>query len=167
MGWTVMRSKLFAHLLSACHSSGSREHASKHDSQIAAWRNLFHVLLHGLFHQTRYPIAQHARSVLSQSIRRPVLYSQSLSKIIEWAAKRSYSIYLLQYATIEFATNAIYAGALNGEYSTLAWSLRLATWILATALAYGLALAIASVVDTFIIEPIQTKLKQYRLTTTG
>jgi len=95
------------------------------------------------------------------------LHSQSLSKIIEWAAKRSYSIYLLQYATIEFATNTIYAGALNGEYSTLAWSFRLATWILATALAYGLALAIASVVDTFIIEPIQTKLKQYRLTTTG
>lgn len=95
------------------------------------------------------------------------LHSQSLSKIIEWAAKRSYSIYLLQYATIEFATNAIYAGALNGEYSALAWSLRLATWILATALAYGLALAIASVVDTLIIEPIQAKLKQYRLTTTG
>ena len=72
------------------------------------------------------------------------LQSQSLSKTIEWAAKRSYSIYLLQYATIEFATNVIYAGALNGGHAALAWPLRLATWILATAVAYGLALAVAS-----------------------
>lgn len=87
------------------------------------------------------------------------LQSQSLSKTIEWAAKRSYSIYLLQYATIEFATNVIYAGALNGGYAALAWPLRLATWILATAVAYGLALVVASVVDPFIIEPIQKKLR--------
>lgn len=87
------------------------------------------------------------------------LHSQSLSKIIEWAAKRSYSIYLLQYATIEFATNLIYAGALNSGYATLAWHLRLATWIFAAALAYGLALAVASIVDTLIIEPIQKILR--------
>lgn len=95
------------------------------------------------------------------------VHSQALSNIIEWAAKRSYSIYLLQYATIEFATNAIYAGALNGGYAELAWPLRLASWILATALAYGLALAVVSFVDPLIIEPIQTKLKQHRLEATG
>lgn len=95
------------------------------------------------------------------------VHSQALSKIIEWAAKRSYSIYLLQYATIEFATNAIYARALNGGYAELAWPLRLASWILATALAYGLALAVASIMDPLIIEPIQTKLKQHRLKATG
>lgn len=87
------------------------------------------------------------------------LQSQSLSKTIEWVAKRSYSIYLLQYATIEFATNVIYAGALNGRYATLVWPLRLSTWIFATVLAYGLALAVASIVDTLIIEPIQKKLR--------
>lgn len=95
------------------------------------------------------------------------VHSQALSKIIEWAAKRSFTIYLLQYATIEFATNAIYAGALNGGYAALAWPLRLASWILATALAYGLALAVASIVDPLVIEPIQTKLKQYRSKTAG
>lgn len=87
------------------------------------------------------------------------LQSQSLSKTIEWVAKRSYSIYLLQYATIEFATNVIYAGALNGRYATLVWPLRLSTWIFVTVLAYGLALAVASIVDTLIIEPIQKKLR--------
>ena len=90
------------------------------------------------------------------------LNSQSISKIIEWAAKRSYSIYLLQYATIEFAINIIYTKMLNGTYATLVWPFRLATWIAATALAYCTALAIASVVDTFIIEPIQGKIKQQR-----
>ena len=60
MGWTVIRCVLFALQLSACHPCGSRKHASKHGSQIVAWRNLFHVLLHGLFHQTCYPVAGHA-----------------------------------------------------------------------------------------------------------
>lgn len=93
------------------------------------------------------------------------LHSQTFSNIIEWTAKRSYSIYLLQYATIELATSVIYNGVLDGGYSTLSWPLRIATWILATALAYGLALAVASVVDPFIIGPIQVKLKQYRQNT--
>lgn len=93
--------------------------------------------------------------------------SQSLSKLIEWAAKRSYSIYLLQYATIEFAIDVIYIGALHSGYATLAWPLRLITWVSATVLAYGTALIIASIVDTFVIEPIQTKLKQCRLKIAG
>lgn len=95
------------------------------------------------------------------------LQSKSLSKLIEWAAKRSYSIYLLQYETIEFAIGVIYIGALHSGYATLAWPLRLITWISATALAYGTALTIASIVDAFVIEPIQTKLKQHRLKTAG
>lgn len=94
---------------------------------------------------------------------RLTISSNVLSKAIEWSAKRSYSIYLLQYTTIEFAINIVYITALNGEYATLAWPLRLLTWLLATALAYGLALAIASLVDTLIIGPIQSKIKQHRL----
>lgn len=93
------------------------------------------------------------------------LKSQALSSIVGWTAKRSYSIYLLQYTTIELATSVIYNGALDGSYATLSWPLRITTWILATALAYGLALAVASVVDPFTIEPIQVKLKQYRQNT--
>lgn len=95
------------------------------------------------------------------------LQSKSLSKLIEWAAKRSYSIYLLQYTTIEFAIDVIYIGALHSGYATLAWPLRLITWVSATVLAYGTALTIASIVDTFVIEPIQAKLKQRRLKTAG
>ncbi len=93
--------------------------------------------------------------------------SKSLSKLIEWTAKRSYSIYLLQYATIEFAIDVIYIGVLHSGYATLAWPLRLITWVSATVLAYGTALTIASIVDTFVIEPIQTKLKQRRLKAAG
>lgn len=96
-------------------------------------------------------------------IDRLTISSNALSKVIEWSAKRSYSIYLLQYTTIEFAINIVYITALNGGYATLAWPLRLFTWLLATALAYGLALAIASLVDTLIIGPIQSKIKQRRL----
>lgn len=55
------------------------------------------------------------------------LHSQTFSNIIEWTAKRSYSIYLLQYATIELATSVIYNGVLDGGYSTLSWPLRIAT----------------------------------------
>lgn len=96
-------------------------------------------------------------------IDRLTISSNVLSKAIEWSAKRSYSIYLLQYTTIEFAINIVYFTALNGEYATLAWPLRLLTWLLATALAYGLALAMASLVDTLIVEPIQSIIKQHRL----
>lgn len=95
------------------------------------------------------------------------LHSQAFSKIIQWTAKRSYSIYLLQYATIEFATSVIYDSALNGGYATLSWPFRLATWILATAFAYGTALAIASLVDTLVIRPIQTRLKKQRILITN
>lgn len=91
--------------------------------------------------------------------------SNALSSFIEWTAKRSYSIYLLQYTTIEFAISIVYTAVLNGGYATLSWPLRLLTWLLATTLAYGLALAIASFVDTLIIEPIQLKIRQYRLKT--
>lgn len=59
-GWTVIRSKLFAHQLSACHLCGSHKHASTHYSAIASRRNVFHILLHGIFHQEGYPIARHA-----------------------------------------------------------------------------------------------------------
>ena len=61
------------------------------------------------------------------------------------------------------ANNIVYITALNGEYATLAWPLRLLTWLLATALAYGLALAMASLVDTLIVEPIKSTIKQHRL----
>ena len=96
-------------------------------------------------------------------IDRLTISSNALSKVIEWSAKRSYSIYLLQYTTIEFAINIVYITALNGGYATLAWPLRLFTWLLAAALAYGLALAIASLVDTLVIGPIQLKIRQHRL----
>ena len=97
------------------------------------------------------------------AIDRLKISSDVLSKAIEWSAKRSYSIYLLQYTTIEFAISIVYATALNGGYATLAWPLRLLTWLLATTLAYGLALAIASLVDTLIIGPIQSTIRQHRL----
>lgn len=97
------------------------------------------------------------------AIDRLKISSDVISKAIEWSAKRSYSIYLLQYTTIEFAIDIVYITTLNGGYATLEWPLRLLTWLITTALAYGLALVIASLVDTLIIGPIQSKIRQHRL----
>lgn len=46
---TIMRSKLFAHKLSAYNPCSSRKHVSAYHTAIAAWGNVFHVLLLGVF----------------------------------------------------------------------------------------------------------------------
>lgn len=77
------------------------------------------------------------------------------SKIINWTAKRSYSIYLLQYTTI-----AIVYGIFN-QFGMLDGTANMAFWIrvplqaIAALLSWLFALGGASIVDSFILEPIQ------------
>lgn len=77
------------------------------------------------------------------------------SRCIEWVAKRSYSIYLLQFTTIGVATAAIYtfifAGGIMGHVALM----RVFVWIGATMLAYALALGVASIVDWVLLSPLQ------------
>lgn len=77
------------------------------------------------------------------------------SRCIGWAAKRSYSIYLLQYTTIEIATAAVYtsmfAGGIMGHFALV----RLCAWLGTTLLAYVLAFGAASIVDSALLRPLQ------------
>ena len=81
------------------------------------------------------------------------------SRIIEWVAKRSYSVYLFQYTTIAIVADAVYSHFLLGNAfsSSLLWAIP--TWIVFVIASYLLALAIASVLDPLILEPIQRKFK--------
>lgn len=81
------------------------------------------------------------------------------SKIIEWVAKRSYSVYLFQYTTIAIVADAVYSHFLLGNAfsSSLLWAIP--TWIVFVIASYLLALVIASVLDPLVLEPIQRKFK--------
>lgn len=78
-----------------------------------------------------------------------------VSCCIGWAAKRSYSIYLLQYTTIEIATAAIYTSVFAGGIMGHAALVRVCVWIGTTALAYVLAIGIASIVDSALLKSLQ------------
>lgn len=78
------------------------------------------------------------------------------SRCIGWAAKRSYSIYLLQYTTIEIATAAVYTSVFAGGIMGYAALVRVCVWIGATALAYVLAFSVASIVDSVLLKPLQS-----------
>lgn len=77
------------------------------------------------------------------------------SRCIGWAAKRSYSIYLLQYTTIEIATAAVYTSIFAGGIMGHAALVRLCVWLGTTLLAYVLALGWASIVDSALLRPLQ------------
>lgn len=85
------------------------------------------------------------------------------SRCIGWAAKRSYSIYLLQYTTIEIATAAVYtsffAGGIMGHIALV----RLCVWLGTTFLAYALAFGFASIADSALLRPLQGFVESFLL----
>lgn len=81
--------------------------------------------------------------------------SDIASRAISWVAQRSYSIYLLQYTTIAISSALFYDQAFFGVIPEMAAPLRILGWIAMTFSAYLLALAIASIVDTLILSPLQ------------
>ena len=77
------------------------------------------------------------------------------SKIINWTAKRSYSIYLLQYTTIAIVYGIFNQfGMLDGT-ANMAFLIRVPLQAIAVSLSWLFALGGASIVDSFILEPMQ------------
>lgn len=81
------------------------------------------------------------------------------SRLVEWVAKRSYSVYLFQYTTIAIMADLVYTHFLFGNAFSTSIFYAIPTWILFVVAAYLFALAIASVLDPLILEPIQRKFK--------
>lgn len=82
-----------------------------------------------------------------------------VSKIINWTAKRSYAIYLLQYTTIAIVYGMFNQFGLLDGTADMTFLLRLPLQVVAVFLSWILALMIASVVDRFVVEPIQNECK--------
>lgn len=77
------------------------------------------------------------------------------SRIINWTAQRSYSIYLLQYTTIGLSSKLIYDYALLGNVSEMDALLRVIMFVVYVILAYLLALAAASIFDPLLLSNLQ------------
>ncbi len=76
-------------------------------------------------------------------------------RAIEWTARRSYSIYLLQYTAIALAAPFVYETLLNGGIGSFIAPIRLLVWIAMVAGAYLISLAAASVIDTTLLRGAQ------------
>lgn len=79
---------------------------------------------------------------------------------ITWVAKRSYSIYLLQFSTITLLFDMVYAQAVFGSVDQLIAPLRLAVWAATTLASYLMALLVASVLDPLALNRLQGVLKR-------
>lgn len=87
------------------------------------------------------------------------IIGERASRVINWTAKRSYSIYLLQYTTIAIVFGVFNQfGMLDGTANMAFW-IRIPLQVIAVSLSWLLALGIASIVDSFILEPIQNVCK--------
>ena len=76
-------------------------------------------------------------------------------RLVTWAAKRSYTIYLLQYTTIHLVHGIVYDQLLFGDVSALPATASVLVWIATVVAAYLLALLAASVLDTLVLGPVQ------------
>lgn len=76
-------------------------------------------------------------------------------RLVTWAAKRSYTIYLLQYTTINLIHGIVYDQALPGDVSALPAAASILVWIATVVAAYLLALLAASALDTLVLGPVQ------------
>lgn len=85
---------------------------------------------------------------------------ETVNRIITWVAKRSYSIYLLQFMTISKASGLIYRHSFFGNVAEMTDIARIAIWIFVTISSYFLALLIASICDPFLLEKTQRVLKR-------
>lgn len=82
---------------------------------------------------------------------------------ITWTAKRSYSIYLLQYTAISVIFGAIYTNALFGDVSHMFVIYRIGIWLIAVFVSYLLSLAVASIIDPLILNKIQSLFRKIKL----
>lgn len=75
-----------------------------------------------------------------------------VTKIIQWIAKRSYAIYLLQYKTIDIVTRYLFSYFYRFNESE---GIQFLIWVVALLASYLLALLLASIVDVLIVVPLQ------------
>ncbi len=83
-----------------------------------------------------------------------------MSLAITWVAKRSYSIYLLQFTTISIICGFVYDQAIFGDVYQMAAITRIVIWTLSTMASYLLALLVASICDPLVLNKLQTLLKK-------
>lgn len=78
-----------------------------------------------------------------------------VSRVLAWTAKRSYSIYLVQYTTIAVIQPLLYESGAFGDVAALTAAARVGVWCLLVVLAYLLALGVASVLDPTVVRFFQ------------
>lgn len=82
--------------------------------------------------------------------------SERVGRVFAWTAKRSFAIYLVQYAVIDYVTRHVYqAGGWFGDVAALPGLGRVGIWLLSIACAYVISLAVASLVDSTLVRLAQ------------
>ena len=84
--------------------------------------------------------------------------SQWISRVFEWTAKRSYAVYLTQFALLPIISSTIY-GAVN-YHSRSAFG-QSVIWIAVTICVYLSSLLVATVVDGLVSDPLQRCLLKF------
>lgn len=74
---------------------------------------------------------------------------------LEWAGRRSYSIYLLQYTAIAIVAPFAYDTLLVGGVGGFIAPIRLLVWVGVVAESYALSLTVASLVDVTFLKLVQ------------
>lgn len=78
-----------------------------------------------------------------------------LQRAIEWTARRSYSVYLVQYTVIAFVSPFLYDAILHGQIDEYGAIFRISFWVIVVLLSYLLSLGIASFFDFVLLHPLQ------------
>lgn len=78
-----------------------------------------------------------------------------LQRAIEWMARRSYSVYLVQYTVIAFVSPLLYDSILHGQIDEYGAIFRISFWVAVVLLSYLLSLGIASLFDVVLLHPIK------------
>ncbi len=86
---------------------------------------------------------------------RVAIRSQVAQRAISWAAMRSYSIYLLNLEALGTASVIFYDLSVFGVIVTMAVPMRILMWVAMVLCAYGIALAVASLIDIALLKPVQ------------
>ena len=86
--------------------------------------------------------------------------SKVVGGVLAWTAQRSYSIYLVQYSTIAVCAQVFYYRSWFGVVAEMNAPARVAMWLAMVACSYLLALLVASLVDSFVLKPLQGLMKK-------
>ena len=77
-----------------------------------------------------------------------------LGRAMRRTGERSYSIYLLQCASIKAVAAVLYDGAALSVVSAVPWLRRFGVWVLLVFASYALSLLLASVLNVLVLKPV-------------